>query len=279
MRPVQVLARAAEYLERHGVESPHPTAEQLLLHVLQTDRAGLYTREGLTTREARSFGRALCRRCSGEPVQYLTGEEGFRRLTLGVGPGVFIPRPETEVLVEVALRRLNGVPSPVVVDVGTGSGAVALAIKDERPDASVHATDASAEAVAQARENAAALALEVDVVQGDLLSPLPPELRAGLHLVVSNPPYVPPRERDSLDPHVLAEPEVALFGTIETYRRLFDAAADWLRPGGVVAVEIHERAAADVSAAARAAGFEDLDVKQDLNGRDRVVSGRRPRRS
>jgi release factor glutamine methyltransferase len=279
MRPAQVLARAADYLERHGVESPAPTAERLLMHVLGTDRAGILERDGLTTREARAFGRALCRRCTGEPVQYLTGEEGFRYLTLRVRPGVFIPRPETEVLVDVVLRRLANGSGPLVVDAGTGTGAIALSIKQERPDATVHATDVSAEAVELARENASALGLDVHVVQGDLLRPLPAELRGAVDVVVSNPPYVPPGDRDDLAATVLAEPALALFGTIEVYRQLFDEAAVWLRPGGAIAVEIEERAAAGVSAAARDAGFEDLEVTQDLNGRDRVVSGRRPRPS
>jgi release factor glutamine methyltransferase len=276
MRAKQVIDRAADYLERHGVESPRASAEGLLAHVLGTDRAGVYARDGLTTQEAKVFGRALCRRCSGEPLQYVTGEEGFRHLTLRVRPGVFIPRPETEVLVDVALRGLEGKPSPVVVDVGTGSGAIALAMKDERPDARVYATDVSPEAVALAGENARALDLAVEVGQGDLLEPLPRELRGVVDAVLANPPYVPPEDRDGLAPHVLAEPEVALFGTIDVYERLFAEASAWLRPGGFMAVEIEERAAADVSAAAGEAGFVDVEVTPDLSGRDRVVGARRP---
>lgn len=279
MRPAQVVARAADYLERHGVESPRPTAEALLAAVLGTDRAGVYTRDGLTTAEAKRFGRALCRRCAGEPLQQVTGEQGFRRLALRVRPGVFVPRPETEVLVEVGLRGLEGTSSPVVVDVGTGSGAIALAVKDERPDARVLATDLSPEAVALARENAEALGVDVEVLRGDLLAPLPRELRGRLDAVLANPPYVPPEDRGSLPPEVLAEPDLALFGTTELYRRLFPEALAWLRPGGIVAVEIEERAADAVAAAARDVGLEGIDVTPDLTGRDRVVSGRRPRTS
>ena len=136
MRPALIVRRAADYLSRHDVEGPLPTAEILLAKAIGTDRAGLYTRdEGLSTAEAKRFGRALCRRCVGIPLQHLTGEEGFRHLTLVVKPGVFIPRPETEVLVEHALAAVADIPAPVVVDVGTGTGAIALAIKDERPDA------------------------------------------------------------------------------------------------------------------------------------------------
>ena len=142
LRPSEVLRRATDYLERHGVESPAATAERLLMHVIGTDRAGLFARaRGLDAREARMFGRALCQRCSGIPLQHLTGEQQFRRLELEVRPGVFVPRPETEVLVQHALDALDGVESPVAIDVGTGSGAVALSLKDERPDARVFATD------------------------------------------------------------------------------------------------------------------------------------------
>jgi release factor glutamine methyltransferase len=276
VRPAQVVRRAAEYLERHGEESPVPTAERLLSHVLGTDRTGIYAREGLTSQEAKLFGRALCRRCAGEPVQHVTGEEGFRHLTVGIRPGVFVPRPETEILVEVVLDGLAGVGSPVVIDVCTGSGAVALALKDERPDATVLATDLAPEAVALARDNAEALGLPITVLEGDLLDPLPPEVRGETDVVVCNPPYVPPEARDSLPPDVRAEPELAVFGGVALYERLFAQAMSSLRAGGLVAVEIEESTAASVSAAAERAGFVDLSVRRDLTGRDRVVSGRRP---
>jgi release factor glutamine methyltransferase len=276
VRPAEVVQRAAEYLERHDVESPLPTAERLLSHVLGTDRTGMYAKEGLTSQEAKLFGRALCRRCVGEPLQHLTGEQGFRRLTLRVRPGVFVPRPETEVLVQVALDGLAETEAPTVVDVATGSGAVALALKDERPDATVFAIDLSPEAVALTRENAAALGLEVTVFGGDLLESLPDGLRGALDAVVCNPPYVALEARDSLPPEVLAEPELAVFGGLDLYERLFEQAFARLRPGGLVAVEIEESKAEVVSKAAGREGFQALSVRQDLTGRDRVVSGRRP---
>ncbi|MGZ8604852.1 MAG: N5-glutamine methyltransferase family protein, partial [Actinomycetota bacterium] len=176
MRPADVLRRATDYLDRHGVESPAANAERLLMHVLGTDRAGLLTRtDGLDTREARTFGRALCQRCAGTPLQHLVGEQAFRRLELEVRPGVFVPRPETELLVEHALEALEGVEGPTIVDVGTGTGAIALAMKDERPGAAVYATDVSPEAVELARANAGRLGLDVRVLLGHLLEPLPPE--------------------------------------------------------------------------------------------------------
>lgn len=279
MTPAEVVRRAAEYLERHGVESPLPTAERLLSHVLGTDRTGMYAREGLTSQEAKLFGRALCRRCVGEPLQHVTGEQGFRRLTIGVRPGVFVPRPETEVLVQSVLDGLTETEMPTVVDVATGSGAVALAIKDERPDATVFAIDLSPEAVGLTRENAEALDLPVTVYEGDLLSPLPEELRGEVDAVVCNPPYVALEARDSLPPDVRAEPELAVFGGLDIYERLFEQAFASLRPGGFVAVEIEESRAEAVSKAAEQEGFEALSVRQDFTGRDRVVSGRRPPRS
>jgi release factor glutamine methyltransferase len=276
VQPVQVVRRAAEYLERHGVESPVPTAERLLSHVLGTDRTRMYAREGLTSQEAKLFGRALCRRCVGEPLQHVTDEQGFRRLTVRVRPGVFIPRPETEVLVQTVIDGLMGIESPAVVDVATGSGAVALAIKDERPDATVYATDLSPEAVTLTRENAEALGLGVTVFEGNLLEPLPGHLRDELDAVVCNPPYVAVEARDSLPPDVRAEPELAVFGRLDLYERLFEQAFACLRPGGLVAVEIEESTAESVSKAAGGEGFADLEVRKDLAGRDRVVSGRRP---
>lgn len=276
MQPVQVVRRAAEYLERHGVESPVPTAERLLSHVLGTDRTGMYAREGLTSQEAKLFGRALCRRCVGEPLQHVTGEQGFRRLAVRVRPGVFIPRPETEALVQTVIDGLMGIESPAVVDVATGSGAAALAIKDERPDATVYATDLSPEAVTLTRENAEALGLGVTVFEGNLLEPLPGHLRGELDAVVCNPPYVAREARDSLPPDVRADPELAVFGGLDVYERLFEQAFACLRPGGLVAVEIEESTAESVSKAAGGEGFADLEVRKDLAGRDRVVSGRRP---
>lgn len=276
MRPSEVLRRAGRYLERHGVESPDATAEALLGHVLGTDRAGLHSRsKGLDAREARMFGRALCQRCAGTPLQHLTGEQAFRGIVLEVRPGVFVPRPETEILVEVALGALSQAEAPVVVDVGTGTGAIALAVKDERPDAAVLATDRSPEAVELATANASRLGLDVTVVEGDLLEPLPRELRGWVDLVVSNPPYVTPQEYEDLPAEVRADPELALVGGLEVYERLAAQAPRWLRDGGVLAVEIGAAQGRDVSSALRSS-FTDVRVEQDLAGRDRVVVGRRP---
>jgi release factor glutamine methyltransferase len=276
MRPSEVLRRATAYLERHGVESPQRTAEILLADVLCTDRAGLYSRnEGLDAREARMFGRALCQRCAGTPLQHLTGEQAFRRLEIEVRPGVFVPRPETEVVVDVVLRELEATEAPVVVDVGTGTGAIALAVKDERPDATVLATDLSPEAVELTSANAVRLELDVSVVQGDLLEPLPPGLRGWVDLVVSNPPYVTAEEYASLPHEVRADPVLSLVGGPPVYERLAAQAARWLRDGGTLVVEIGAEQGHEVAEILRGS-YSDVRVEPDLAGRDRVVLGRRP---
>ncbi len=277
MLPSDVVRRGSDYLERHGVESPRQTAEVLMAHVLGTDRVGLYARDdGLSSREARMFGRAICQRCAGTPLQHLTGEQKFRRVVLEVRPGVFVPRPETEVLVEVALRALGNEGGPVVVDVGTGTGAIALAIKDERPDAKVFATDLSPEAVELARANAARLGLDVRIEEGAFLEPVPRDLRGWVDLLVSNPPYVTRAEYEDLPAEVRADPELALVGGVELHRRLARDGARWLSDGGVLAVEIGAAQGDEVSAAFEESLYMDVHVERDLAGRDRVVVGRRP---
>ena len=252
MRPAEVIRRSSEYLARHGVESPQQEAEELLMRLLDVTRALLYARtEGLDTRTARSFGRALCQRCKGTPLQYLTGRQQFLDLTLKVAAGVFVPRPETEILALCALEVINGVTAPVVLDIGTGTGAVALA-----------------------RSNAADLGLDIDVVEGDLLQPVPGDLRGRVHLIISNPPYVSVDEYNDLPAEVKAEPYEALVGGTELHRRLVEDGMAWLRPGGWLVTEIGAGQGSDVREL-----FEErlslVEVLPDLAGRDRVVRGQR----
>lgn len=269
-RPSQVLARAARYLERHGVDAPRSSAETLLAKTLGTDRAGLFTRvTPLSPTEARAFGRALCARCSGTPLQHLTGEQAFRRLRLTVRPGVFVPRPETETLVEIALGELATAEAPIVVDVGTGSGAIALAIADERRDARVVAIDRSPAAVALARENAARLELDVEVREGDLLAPIV-DLAGEVDLVASNPPYVREEAFAALPADVRADPIEALVGGSQIIVAIADGARSVLRPGGALVLEIGEDQASEVRTILEER-FSDVRIERDLVGRDRVA--------
>jgi release factor glutamine methyltransferase len=273
--PVELVRRSAAYLERHGVESPTANAETLLMHLLRTNRAGLYARrEGLDARTARLFGRALCRRCMGTPLQHLTGEQAFLDMTLAVRPGVFVPRPETEVVATTALELIEGVSAPVVVDVGTGTGAIAVTVAARRPDARVFATDASPEAVRLAEENAGRLDVRVEVREGDLLSPLDPEVAGALDLIVSNPRYLTEEEFDDLPAEVRMDPYEALVGGTDVQARLAEDARTWLRPGGWLVLEIGDAQAAAVRGLLSEAGFRDVAVRPDLTGRDRIAIGR-----
>jgi release factor glutamine methyltransferase len=275
VRPSEVVARATDYLARHGVDEPRATAEALLQFYLRTDRAGLYARtEGLDTRTAKLFGRALCQRCHGVPLQYLTGEQQFFDLVLGVAPGVFVPRAETEVLVERALEVVPEEAEPSVIDVGTGTGAVALALKRFRPNARVLATDVSEDAVMVARANASRHSLDVEVFLGDLLEPVPDDLRGAVDLIVSNPPYVTREEYDTLPKEVRSEPYEALVGGTDVHRRLATEAPGWLRPGGWLVVEMGAAQGSEVLEIL-SGSLERVEVLSDMAGRDRVVRGRR----
>lgn len=274
LSPAATLTRATEYLAKHGVDAPRPTAEILLMRVLETDRAGLYRRrEGLNSAEARLFGRLLCRRCAGDPLQYVVGEQQFMDLVLETRPGVFVPRPETEQLVEAALEALaEGPAEPTVVDIGTGTGAVALAIKRLVPAARVLATDISMEAVELARTNADRLGLDVEMLHGDLLDPIPTDVRGRVDVLVSNPPYVTADDYDSLPGEVKAEPYEALVGGTDFHTQLVAAAVEWLAPGGWLLTEIGADQGQEASRIF-SERLAEVDVLPDLAGRNRVVRG------
>ncbi len=226
----------------------------------------------------RDVAELVRRRLSGEPLQYVLGTAAFRRLELLVGPGVFIPRPETELVAERAMALLG--PGGTLVDLCTGSGAIALAVADERPDARVIATEVSPAAARWATDNQRAAGLEVQLHEGDLFGPLPPALRGAVDVVVSNPPYVDERERSSLPRDVVGhEPEVALFapgvGT-SVIERITAEAPEWLRNGGWLVVEIGETQGDAVRELLVARGFTDVGIAPDLTGRDRIAEGRWP---
>jgi release factor glutamine methyltransferase len=277
----EVIRRSTAYLERHGVESARANVETLLMHLLGVSRTALYARrDGLDTVTARALGRSLCQRCTGVPLQHLTGEQEFFGLRLRVEPGVFVPRPETETLVEAALEAIDvqATGAPAVVDVGTGTGAIALSIAHERPRARVHATDVNPRAASLARLNAEALGLasRVMIREGDLLHPLSAGLRGQLNVIVSNPPYLEPSVAADLPKEVLADPAEALFGSTGVHERLARAAGEWLAPGGWLLVEIDPSQSSDVRAIFEANGLDSITVRKDLARRDRVVAGRVP---
>jgi release factor glutamine methyltransferase len=263
----EVLRGATEYLAARGVDSPRLDAELLLARALGLSRIELYPQYDRTLTEAeRAAARELVqRRGRREPLAYVLGDWGFRRLTLKTDARALVPRPETEIVVERCLALLEGVETPRVVDVGTGSGAIALAIKHERPDAQVTATDISADALELARENAGDL--DVRFVHGDLLA----GVEGTFDLVVSNPPYVLASELESPQPELAWEPRGALLDEGQT-ERLADEARAVL--DGWLVLELHEERAGALSDALARLGYEGVIVSADLAGRERVVEAR-----
>jgi release factor glutamine methyltransferase len=256
------LDSAVIALEASGCDTPRLDAELLLAHVLGVGRAAIIAAPGreLEPDEARTFMDLAARRRGREPVAYILGEKGFRRIVLQVDPRVLVPRPETEFVVEAALSLPEGTR---VVDVGTGSGAIALALKEERPDLEVLGTDISADALDVARANAERLGLDVSFTHGDLLAGLAADA------VVSNPPYVTATDRLPRD--VLHEPREALFAGadgLDVIRRLIEAA----RGVPFVALEV---GAGQTAAVAGLMADRDIETLRDLAGHERVVVGRR----
>jgi release factor glutamine methyltransferase len=266
----EVLAGATDYLAARGVESPRLDAERLLARALGLSRLELYTQHDRPlTDDERSRARELVRRRGErEPLAYVLGDWDFRRLTLQTDSRALVPRPETEVVVDRCLALLDNDEAPHVLDVGTGTGAIALAIKQELPDAQVTATDLSADALALAAENAVANGLDVELVQTDLLA----DVAGPFQLVVSNPPYVLPEELAELEPEVRDwEPRTALLDVGQT-RRLVDDARRVL--DGWLVLEVHAEHAGATVALLEEAGYDGVHVTRDLAGRERIVEGR-----
>ena len=278
------MSWTVDYLTRKEIESPRRSAEWLLSAATGLSRIELYAHHDrpLTPEERAAFRQGIERRAAGEPLQYVTGEMPFRHLVLQVRPGVFIPRPETEVLVDAVLEYLDrcGAGEPVVVDLCTGSGAVAVSTAYERAGARVYATEIVPEAAEIARLNAerAGVAERVTVGVGDLFAPLPPELRGHVDVVVSNPPYIPTADLADLPAEVASrEPRIALDGGVDgldTVRRIVAGAGEWLRPGGLLAMETDTTRVKD-AAELMSSWYEGVVVGRDLTGRDRIVIGTR----
>ena len=270
------LRNAAAELEQAGCPSPRVDAEYLLAHALRRSRTELYLEpeRALAGDEATRFRELVSRRARREPLAYVLGEWGFRRLTLRLDRRVLIPRPETEIVVERCLELLEGLEHPEVLDVGVGSGAIALAIADEHPGARVTGFDSSAGALDVARANLAATGLDgrVRLVEHDLRGGFG---RSRFDLVVSNPPYVDADEIEHLEPEVRDwEPRDALVGEGAT-ESVARVAHEALLPGGWLVLEVADRAAHEVAAMLRSLGYESISIDTDLAERERVVSGRR----
>ena len=272
---LKLLQWTADYFRDKGIESPRLDAELLLSATLEMDRVALYVNfeRPLIADELARYREKVRRRADREPIQYILGETEFWSLPFSVNPSVLIPRADTEVLVEEALKRIDGCSN--VLDVGTGSGAIAVALAHDQPELRVTALDCSAEALEVARGNARRNGVleHVDCLAGDLNS-LPP---GPFDMIVSNPPYIPSRNWEQLMPEVRDhEPRLALDGGedgLEAYRRIAVQALKILSPGGWLLVEVGIGQAAVVSALFKAAGLSHVAQRDDYAGIPRVVMG------
>jgi release factor glutamine methyltransferase len=281
MRLRELAAAAERRLVAAGITAAEARldAELLLRDALGGwDRAAWLSRRDDVVPDgiAAAFSDRVRRRETREPVAYIRGVQAFYGRDFAVGPGVLIPRPETELLVDEGLAAIAAVPAPAVLDIGTGSGCLAVTVALEHPGATVVATDISAEALAIAAGNARRLGVGAAVrfvpAAGTGAAPGP------FDLVISNPPYVPDGDRPGLQPEVrLHEPEAALFAGADGLDVLRAIAADVrgvVRPGGTFAVEIGFGQAVEAAAIVRAAGFDDVRVRDDLQGIARVIVAR-----
>ena len=270
------LAAATARLAEAGIESARLEAELLLARACDDcARALLYAEldRELTLEQVAAFEANVRRRVQREPLAYVLGEWGFRRLTLKTDRRALIPRPETEIVVERALEHIRQEPDPDVLDVGTGSGAIALAIADEHAGARITAIDASPDALELAEENRQLTGVNgrVQLVEHDLTEGLG---HSQFDLVVSNPPYVEPEDLPTLQPEVRDwEPHVALLASGST-AAVARAATEALRPGGWLVLETAAGTGERIRELLGDLGYERVTITPDLAGRDRVVEGR-----
>lgn len=302
------VASAVRRLAAAGVASPRADALALAAHALGVDRGGAERAMVLGHETPQGFADLVDERCRRVPLQHLTGRAGFRRLELDVGPGVFVPRPETEFVAGIVVAHLTGRPAlafpagardpdglvgvgdlaaavghrPLVVDLGTGSGAIALAVKDEVPAARVVAVETSPEALAWARRNVQRLGLDVELVEGDLRD-TPPGLDGQVDVVVSNPPYIPDGAVP-VDPEVRDhDPQLALYGGGPDGMRMplavIQRAADLLTSGGLFVLEHGETQSGFLLETLNRGPWQEPMDLADLAGRPRcLIAKRTPRR-
>ncbi len=270
MTASRILAGVTSELARRGIPSPAVDARLLLCSALDLSPAELYGSldRPLDAAERERLRTLVSRRSRREPLAYVLGEWGFRRLTLQVDHGVLVPRPETEIVVERCLALISGIPAPRVLDVGTGSGAIALAVADEHRGARVLAIDASKVALAVAERNAERLGIDIALARHDLRQGLP---TGPFDLVVCNPPYVSEAELAGLDPEVRDwEPREALVDEGQ-WLAVVAGARGVLRRGGWLVLESHEDRAGELASALAEHGYTDPLITDDLAGRQRVV--------
>ncbi len=281
MRFVEALAFAKDELAKAGIASYEADAYWLICHAAEITKTELLTRMsfdlGLSDSAHATFLEALQRRVSREPLQHITGSAAFLDFEVSVGPGVFIPRPETEVLVGVSLDLIKDRPSPRVLEVGSGSGIISIAISRARADADVLALEASAEAIPYLRSNLASLAPAVVLREG-VFPDAAFDLMGSLDLLVSNPPYIP-ESAIPLDPEVyLHDPKLALYSGedgLDLIRDLVSIGHELLVDGGAIALEHADGQSDAIVELLLAQGFKEVMAHKDLTDRFRTISARK----
>ena len=282
MKLVEALAQATDQLTLAGVPSPQADATWLLCHALDVDRADLLAKitfdENLNAEQIAFFEQILERRRKRIPLQHITGKAAFRKLELKVGPGVFVPRPETEQVVQFAIDYLKALPTPgKAIDLGTGSGAIALAMATEVPQTKVYAVELSEDAHAFAKENIETYAPQVELRLG-AMQEVVADLVGQLDVVISNPPYIP----DSavpIDPEVRDfDPALALYGGadgLDIIRDISGIAAALLRPGGLLVLEHADGQSEEIRELLLESGWLNVSAFQDATFRYRTITALR----
>ncbi len=283
MNVAELLKTTTAWFRDRGIETARLDAELLLSETLQLERMQLYTSfdRPIDPAELDAYRALVRRRGKHEPVAYILGEREFYGRPFAVDPRVLIPRPDTEVLIDEVLARLDAEAEGVVLDYGTGSGAIAITLAAERPALKLLAVDVSPEALIVARANAESLELadRVGFVRSDGFARVPERFAGQLLAIVANPPYVDPADKPTLMADVRDhEPGLALFSEdpLAHYRRIAEASATWLADGALLAVEVGQGQAEDVAALFEAAGLVEPAVRKDLAGIERVVLASRP---
>ena len=271
-----VLQWTRAYFEQCNVDAPRLTAELLLAHLLKVERVQLYIdfERPLTKAELKAYRELIQRRRSGEPTQYLVGTKEFYGRRFTVNAQVMIPRPETELLVEASLRAIPEDASTHVLDLCTGAGCIAVSIAAERPQASIVATDLAIGALEVAKMNAAHFKVEAQIIfyQGDLFEPLPTDAR--YDVIVSNPPYVQRDVMSTLPKEVQREPQRAFDGGrdgIDIIRKIISTAKAFLKPGGMLALEMGDEQGEVVRKLLLQTGYRHVHIEQDWAHCDRFA--------
>lgn len=280
---VSLLKTSAEFLKQKGIEEARLNAEYLLASVLKMKRFDLYLNfdRPVSPKEREQYRELVKRRLAGEPLQYILGETEFFGIALKIDKRALIPRPETELLVEEVINELGKSESPAkILEVGTGSGCVAIALAKSLEKAQITAVDVSLDALELARENAALAGAseKITFVEADALAPdFATKFAEPFDALVSNPPYIPLSEKESVQKELLREPEIALFSPtgFEFYEKLCADAQRLLKPHGLLALELHDKASEKVKLLAAKSGLKAIRTTKDYGRFERVLLARK----